>query len=181
MDKKLDVYQKLTIFTAVISLIIIFTGFIISTPINTNIQKSTAIQPNEVREINEQTKEYIFEFDSTQELRCLCFVSDLEQVHVYQNKKLIYKIDEGKTLIGKTPGKAFHFVEIPSENCKIIVVSYSRYKNDSSLTFTIGNRNFVIRETLIQSLPFVLVYFIIFFRRSDSLFLLDNCTKRISK
>ena len=39
MDKKLDVYQKLTIFTAVISLIIIFTGFIISTPINTNIQK----------------------------------------------------------------------------------------------------------------------------------------------
>ena len=34
MDKKLDVYQKLTIFTAVISLIIIFTGFIISTPIN---------------------------------------------------------------------------------------------------------------------------------------------------
>lgn len=162
MDKKLDVYQKLTIFTAVISLIIIFTGFIISTPINTNIQKSTAIQPNEVREINEQTKEYIFEFDSTQELRCLCFVSDLEQVHVYQNKKLIYKIDEGKTLIGKTPGKAFHFVEIPSENCKIIVVSYSRYKNDSSLTFTIGNRNFVIRETLIQSLPFVLVYFIIF-------------------
>ena len=89
MDKKLDVYQKLTIFTAVISLIIIFTGFIISTPINTNIQKSTAIQPNEVREINEQTKEYIFEFDSTQELRCLCFVSDLEQVHVYQNKKLI--------------------------------------------------------------------------------------------
>lgn len=162
MNKKLDIYQKMAIFTAMAGLIVIFIGFFISTPINANIQKSTAIQPNEVHKIDRQTKEYIFEFDSTEELRCLCFVSDLEQVHIYQNEKLIYGIDEGKTLIGKTPGKAFHFVEIPSENCKIAVVSHSKYKNDSSLTFTIGNRNFVIREALIQSLPYVLVYFIIF-------------------
>lgn len=33
---------------------------------------------------------------------------------------------------------------------------------DPSLSFTIGSRNFAIKEALVQSLPYVLVYFIIF-------------------
>ena len=129
MNKKLDIYQKTAIFTAILGLAVIFMGFFISKPVTANIQKSTAIQPDEVHKIDEKTKEYIFAFDSAKELRCLCFVSDLEQVYVYQNENLIYGIGEGKTLIGKTPGKAFHFVEIPSEKCRITVVSHSKYKN----------------------------------------------------
>lgn len=162
MDKKLDIYQKLTILTAIAGLIIIFIGFVLSTPINTNTQKPTSVSPDAVRKIDEQTKEYIFEFDSTKELLCLCFMSDLEQIYIYQDNNLIYSLDKGKTPIGETPGKAFHFIEIPSEKCKITVVSQSKYINNSSLAFTIGNRNFVIRETLIQSLPYILVYLIIF-------------------
>lgn len=160
MDKKLDVYQKISISTALLGLIFIIVGFIISKPTIINIQKSISIQPNVVHKVNEQTKEYIFEFNSTQQ-QTLCFVSDLEEIYVYQNENLIYSIDEGQSIIGKTPGKVFNFIEIPLNQCKITVVCQNQYM-DPSLSFTIGSRNFAIKEALVQSLPYVLVYFIIF-------------------
>lgn len=160
MDKKLDVYQKISISTALLGLIFIIVGFIISKPTIINIQKSISIQPNVVHKVNEQTKEYIFEFNSTQQ-QTLCFVSDLEEIYVYQNENLIYSIDEGQSIIGKTPGKVFNFIEIPLNQCKITVVCQNQYM-DPSLSFTIGSSNFAIQEALVQSLPYVLVYFIIF-------------------
>ena len=160
MDKKLDIYQKLSILTTLLGFVAIFVVIIISKPTKVEVQKSISIQPNVVHEVNEQTIEYIFEFNSTQQ-QTLCFVSDLEKIYVYQNEKLIYSIDEGQNIIRKTPGKVFNFIDIPSDQCKITVVCQNQYM-EPSLSFTIGSRNFAIKEALVLSLPYALVYFIIF-------------------
>lgn len=164
MNKKLDVYQKAAILLLIIGVIVICWGFAVSTGkiISEQGQKSKMIEPDAIHKIDKQTTEYIFNFDYGKERLCLYFVSDLEEIHIYQDEKLIYSVDEEMTPIGKTPGKIFHFIKIPSEKCMITVVSQNKYANDNSLDFLIGDRQLMFREKLIQSLPYMGIYFMIF-------------------
>ena len=162
MNYRLDIYQKITITIAIFGMLIIFMGFVISPSIDSHGQTSAVIVPDTVHKIDEQTKEYIFDFNSTIKFPCLYFTTDLAQVYVYQDKNLIYSIEEGTTPIGKTPGKIFHFVEIPSETSTLTVVSQSEYINENPLTFMIGDRQFMIRDTLLHAFPYLIIYLMIF-------------------
>lgn len=165
-NKKIDVYQKISITTIILGGIIIFLAFMVSPSNYSNfqIQKSFSITPDSIQKIDEQTNEYLFHFDFAEtENNCLYFMSDLNKVWVYQDDNLIYSIEDGTTFVGKTPGKSFHFVEISSGQSTYKVVFQADNKNKLMETpeFEIGDCKSLFRDKLAEALPFVAIYSIV--------------------
>ncbi|HBH3639342.1 TPA: diguanylate cyclase [Clostridioides difficile] len=166
MDKKIDVYQKIAILTAILGEIIILLAFAISPSNSQNfqVQKSFSVNPDKIHKIDEQTKEYIFDFDFMEEdNNCLYFISDLNKIWIYQDEKLIYSIEDGTTFVGKTPGKSFHFIEIPPGQSTYTIIFQANDKNKliKSPEFEIGDCKSIFREKLVEALPYTVIYSIV--------------------
>lgn len=189
MNKHIDWYQKAIMMAVLMGILFIFAGFQ-SAPDRSGapIGQASPIRPGEVLQLDQNTTRYTFWFQASQdENLCLHFVSDLQNIWVYQNDILYSSSDgpengnaepaetkqlsdaqdgawEKEASIGRTPGKQFHFVPIPSGNTMITVIAYSRYLDaaDAVLSFWAGEQHGMFQEMLLQSLPFALVYFLTF-------------------
>lgn len=165
-NKILDKYSKITISTILLGFILIFIAFLTSSWELKKFQpiKISKISPNKIYTLDKQTKSFIFNLMEYEET-CLHFVSDLKKIQVFQDNKLIYKIGEGTTFLGKTPGKIFHFIDIPTKTDKITVICQTtKDRNISNFTptFWIGDSQAIYKEKIIQSLPYIIIYFITF-------------------
>lgn len=167
MNKRMDWYQKGVIGVAVIGLLLIFWGFVQTrgeTP-DGRMSDVYEVTPDAIEYVDENTVKYIFSFDFSQDERlCLHFISDLENIWIYQNGELLYGLEDGKTLIGSTPGKFFHFVKLPPLQSTITVVSHSQFvaAENNTHSFWVGDRQLMMKERIVDSLPFAVIYFLTF-------------------
>lgn len=163
--RKIDIYQKAAIWIALFAGILICWSFIKFPDNMKNFkrQESVAVLPDQVRKLDDKTREYRFDFDAVEEGMCLYFISDLQKVWIYQDEKLIYSTNDDIMSTGKTSGKLFHFVDIPSGQSTITVTIQTTDKNmaDGPAEFLLGDCKSIFRDRVVEYLPYAVVYFMI--------------------
>ena len=166
MKKSIGIYEKTFIIILCLGIVLIIGSFLHSNV--SSIKEHPAaktVLPDFVEEIDSHTMKYVFHSSSfDKEHLSLHFMTDLKTVQIYNGDKLIYEIKDGNSFLGKTPGKIFHFIEIPLDHTSITVLIHGKYTQKNVLPphFWIGNQHVLFRNTLIRSLPYAIVYFLTF-------------------
>lgn len=162
MKKNIDIYGK--------AFIIIFClGIVLSigtlSQLDVSDSRTETVYPSVIQKVNSHTIKYVFDLNSSDKNDiCLHFVTDLKTVQVYNEDELIYDIKNDNNFLGKTPGKIFHFIDIPSGYERITVLISGKYAKENGIHphFRMGNSRGLFFDNIVRSLPYAIVYFLIF-------------------
>lgn len=167
MKKSIGIYEKTFIIILCLGMVLIISGFFhsnASSSINEHPASKTAL-PNFVEKIDSHTTKYVFHLNSfDEEGLSLHFITDLKTVQVYNGTTPIYEIKDGNTFLGKTPGKIFHFIELPLDHGSITVLIHGKYadENTDHPQFWVGDQQVMFSNNILHALPYATIYFLTF-------------------
>lgn len=164
----MDRYKKIIILTALLGTIFICWGFFYSQNDRHGINMPEICQvfPEKTSMVEDDVISYDFSFDLSERVTgcCLHFVTERQTVHVFQEEKLIHSLEKGTTIIGKIPGKVFHFIKLPPKevNLRVEIQSYEANGKIPEPEFFLGDRHQIFRARIVEGLPEVMIYFLTF-------------------
>lgn len=103
---------------------------------------SAVAEPIEVRQVSVDVREFDFDWRVKDDVKsCIAFFSNHQYVSVYADGVLIYALENGGSVFGKTTGSCWNFVEIPERTTKLLVRLEAVYPEvrDYNMAFEQGN------------------------------------------
>ncbi|MCR4694878.1 MAG: GGDEF domain-containing protein [Pseudobutyrivibrio sp.] len=114
------------------------------------------IEPFQVAEYVDGTKEYYFDLsDYGYEYSGLVVYTAHQYVEAYNVRRLIYSFDTPGGIWGKTPGSGYNFIEINEGMTMIAIQVKPAYENmaEQNLTFYIGSTYDLYSKLLVKAMP----------------------------
>lgn len=126
----------------------------------------SVIEPVEMVEVSEDIKEFYFILeDDTRVDQCLEFFTNHQRAAVYLDGELVYTLEGGNSIFGKTTGSKFNFVACPSGTKEIKVVIEAVYPQvrDREYEFLYGDDNAIYQQIVKNSIWTCIVSVLILF------------------
>ena len=166
MEKKLQIFhikkEKISVYfylTALLfSFLFILFGFLFAkTNERTFIPKTHEISGT-ISQIDENTREVVI-----RPVRsggdCLLFYCNHSYIHAYSDGRLLYSLEDGGTIFGRTPGGNYHFIDLRGVTGNVVLNIEAVYpqSRDQELTFYQGNGAAIHSNILKGSVPSLVV------------------------
>lgn len=123
-----------------VSILLILCGFLFAkTNMYAPIPKTNKVTGT-VSQIDENTREFVFDLDDKQG-DCLMFYCNHSYIHAYSGERLLYSLEDGGTIFGRTPGGNYQFINLHGISGEVVLDIEAVYPQlrDKSLTFYQGD------------------------------------------